>query len=74
MSTPTNFNPNLTTPHSDSPIANQWWSGLSFNQQEFIRNNYNLPSMTPYSILIAYQNRNGLRSAPNWPETSFTQI
>ena len=69
-----NLNPNLTTPQPDSPIANQWWSGLSFNQQEFIRTNYNLPSMTPYSILGAYYERDDLRSAPNWPETKFTQI
>ncbi len=73
MST-TDLNPHLTAPDPDSPIANQWWIGLSFDQQTFICQHYNLPSMSPYSILTAYRNRSTLRSLPNWPETTFTKI
>jgi hypothetical protein len=68
------FNPHLTTPDPDSPIANQWWSGLSFAQQEFIDSYYQVNSVSPYTILLAYRSRNTLRALPDWPETSFNQI
>lgn len=69
------FNPNLTAPHHDSSIANQWWTGLSLYQQEFICQYYNIAiDNSPYTILLAYRNRNKTRALPGWPETCFTQI
>lgn len=75
MSTPSSYNPYINTPDPDSPTANQWWSGLSFHQQEFISYHYNMPiGKSPYTVLLAYRNRTVLRSLPGWPETCFTQI
>jgi hypothetical protein len=75
MSSPLPYNPHLTTPAEDSPIANQWWSGLSFDQQQFISAHYWINiGISPYTILLAYRNRSTLRALPDWPETTFTKI
>jgi len=71
----THLNPYLTTPAEDSPTANLWWTGLSFDQQQFIRVYYDMNvEISPYTILLAYRNRSTLRALPNWPETTFTKI
>lgn len=66
------LNPHTNTPDPDSPLANQWWSGLSFHQQEFISSYYHCKiNLSPYTILLTYRNRDMLRKLNGWPETEF---